>query len=221
MGYNEEQLGAIADAIRAITGQTDKIKATEFANIIKTFNGPTFEVKYNLQNLTSDGKSFGVMNKDYVATLTPAQYHEVPETVEIAIGGVTATQGAEYTYINGIITIFGNKITGHIEINANGVKSSYDNVKIINNPGSDPSADNVYYYVNDGAQQTLSPNASIILNDVYKLSILVYGANGYASCKITDNTGKQLYFKDSSGEISEDITQYLQDSCTISLYADD
>ena len=44
MGYNEEQLGAIADAIRTVTGQTDKIKATEFANIIKDFSVPSLKI---------------------------------------------------------------------------------------------------------------------------------------------------------------------------------
>lgn len=114
-----------------------------------------------------------------------------------------------------------DKITGDIEITASGVKRIYNNIKVINDPSGDPSADNAYYTVNDSVSQTLTPNTSVILNDVYKLSISVYGANGYASCRITDNTGKQLYFKDGLGGVSEDVTQYLQDGCTISLYGDD
>lgn len=190
--------------------------ADGYSSVVVDINLKVYEVSSTLENLTMSGKSFAINNTDYITIFTPAQYYEVPETVEITIGGVLATQGTDYTYLNGVITIYGDIITGDIEITASAIATGYSNIKLSigGNTGS------LYYTLNDDEEvllckikdnEVVQGVESIVLNSVTNLSIRLISAD--IPWLVVENADGETLLSVNTTQV--DITPYLQDGLKI------
>lgn len=119
----------------------------------------------------------------------------------------------------GRLVIPANKITGDIEINISGVKPSYNNITLSMSSANRHGGD-VYYTLNDGEEKLLGKMynysvtegvQSIVLNDVYKLTVYIYCDDSpYGTIK--NANGELLY---STYEHTLDVTPYLQDGLKV------
>lgn len=154
------------------------------------------QVKINSENIETTGKTFAINNQDYVADFTTSEDYLVPETIEVKINGVVATEGIDYSY-----------------------KKVYNNITL-SMSSSNSHGGAVYYTLNDGERTLLGEMhnfsvtegvGSIVLNNVYKLIV-------YISCDdtpqgtIIDANGELLY--ETYGGLL-DVTPYLQDGLCV------
>ena len=77
-----------------------------------------YSVTFNGTNVNSDGAATVEKGKDYTATLAPAEGYELPESVDVTVGGEAVE--ASYDANTGVLTITG--VTGDVVITAEGVK---------------------------------------------------------------------------------------------------
>jgi len=69
-----------------------------------------------LINITATGEASATHGIEYTATLTPAKGYKLPETIKVEVGGVELTEG--FTYLDGVVTIPAEQVTGEIVITA-------------------------------------------------------------------------------------------------------
>lgn len=101
-------------------GVTDNVTITASAK------AKSYTVSFtNMSNVSGpSGTQNATYGTDYEAQLTASSGYSLPETVTVKRGETTLTQGTDYTYANGKVTVKGAAITGNITISATGVKNT-------------------------------------------------------------------------------------------------
>ena len=79
-----------------------------------------YSVTSDLTNIKSNGTDKISHGKEYKATLTADDGYNLPSDITIKVGDTVLKDG--YTFVDGVLTISGEKVTGNITINAIGNK---------------------------------------------------------------------------------------------------
>lgn len=90
------------------------------------FTGCSKEVTVDvtgLSQVTSDGAAVAKTGEAYSATLTAAQYYELPETITVTVDGAALSGGYTYDPQTGALSIEGESITGNVAIEAKAFES--------------------------------------------------------------------------------------------------
>ncbi len=97
---------------------------TDDVTITASAKAKSYTVSFtNMSNVSGpSGTQNATYGTDYEAQLTASSGYSLPETVTVKRGETTLTQGTDYTYANGKVTVKGAAITGNITISATGVK---------------------------------------------------------------------------------------------------
>lgn len=82
----------------------------------------TYNVTYSGSNITCFGNSTVTAGTAYSATLSAATGYELPDEVTVTVGGTKLTSGYSYDKSTGKVSIEAAKVTGNINIKADGVK---------------------------------------------------------------------------------------------------
>lgn len=82
----------------------------------------TYNVTYSGSNITCYGNSTVTAGTAYSATLSAATGYELPDEVTVTVGGTELTSGYSYDKSTGKVSIEAAKVTGNINIKADGVK---------------------------------------------------------------------------------------------------
>ena len=82
----------------------------------------TYNVTYSGSNITCFGNSTVTAGTAYSATLSAATGYELPNTITVTVGGTVLTSGYTYDKSTGKVSIEAAKVTGNINIKADGVK---------------------------------------------------------------------------------------------------
>jgi hypothetical protein len=91
----------------------DAVKKTVSATVVKTYS-----VTFIGANVTSDGLSVAIKGETYTATLTAAEGYDLPETVNVTMGGAAA----EHTWDVATGALSVPNVTGNLMITAEGVE---------------------------------------------------------------------------------------------------
>lgn len=100
-------------------------KVTDWAKgTWSTYTPPaaTYNVTYSGSNITCFGNSTVTAGTAYSATLSAATGYELPNTITVTVGGTVLTSGYSYDKSTGKVSIEAAKVTGNINIKADGVK---------------------------------------------------------------------------------------------------
>ena len=97
-----------------------KNKITDDITIEATGKLKEYSVTSNLTNIKSNGTDKVSHGKEYKATLTADDGYNLPSDITIKVGDTVLKDG--YTFVDGVLTISGEKVTGNITINAIGNK---------------------------------------------------------------------------------------------------
>ena len=104
------------DGVLTISGE----KVTGNITIEATGKLKEYSVTSNLTNIKSNGTNKVSHGKEYKATLTADDGYNLPSDITIKVGDTVLKDG--YTFVDGVLTISSEKVTGNITINAIGNK---------------------------------------------------------------------------------------------------
>ena len=104
------------DGVLTISGE----KVTGNITIEATGKLKEYSVTSDLTNIKSNGTDKVSHGKEYKATLTADDGYNLPSDITIKVGDTVLKDG--YTFVDGVLTISGEKVTGNITINAIGNK---------------------------------------------------------------------------------------------------
>ncbi len=97
-------------------------KASYYRTIKVTLPGPTYDVDFNLSNVTKTSGDATVMGgTEYTATFAAADGYGLPASVEVTAGGVDITTNCTWAKATGTLTIPAAYTTDDIAITINGV----------------------------------------------------------------------------------------------------
>ena len=97
-----------------------KNKITDDITIEATGKLKEYSVTSDLTNIKSNGTDKVSHGKEYKATLTADDGYNLPSDITIKVGDTVLKDG--YTFVDGVLTISSEKVTGNITINAIGNK---------------------------------------------------------------------------------------------------
>ncbi|MBS6445885.1 MAG: hypothetical protein KH373_08825, partial [Ruminococcus sp.] len=104
------------DGVLTISGE----KVTGNITIEATGKLKEYSVTSDLTNIKSNGTDKVSHGKEYKATLTADDGYNLPSDITIKVGDTVLKDG--YTFVDGVLTISSEKVTGNITINAIGNK---------------------------------------------------------------------------------------------------
>ena len=107
------------DGVLTISGE----KVTGNITIEATGKLKEYSVTSDLTNIKSNGTDKISHGKEYKATLTADDNYTLPSDITIKVGDTVLKDG--YTFIDGVLTISGEKVTGNITIEATGKLKEY------------------------------------------------------------------------------------------------
>ena len=105
-----------ADGVLTISGE----KVTGNITIEATGKLKEYSVTSDLTNIKSNGTDKVSHGKEYKATLTADDGYNLPSDITVKVGDTVLKDG--YTFVDGVLTISGENVTGNITINAIGNK---------------------------------------------------------------------------------------------------
>ena len=100
-----------------------KNKITDDITIEATAKLKEYSVTSDLTNIKSNGTDKVSHGKEYKATLTADDGYNLPSDITIKVGDTVLKDG--YTFVDGVLTISGEKVTGNITIEATGKLKEY------------------------------------------------------------------------------------------------
>ena len=98
--------------------------ATGTVTVTETPLASKCTVTFSCTNLTASGADYVYQGSAYTATLTPAAFYKLPNSITVKVGGTTISDYA-YDSATGAISIPGTSVTGNITITAAGEKLEY------------------------------------------------------------------------------------------------
>lgn len=90
------------------------------------FTGCSKEVAVDaagLTQITFSGNTTAMTEKDYTATLIPAEHYDLPKTVTVTVDGAVLTEGYTYDPSTGKLTVTGDALTGALTISGTATES--------------------------------------------------------------------------------------------------
>ncbi|MBQ7598873.1 MAG: hypothetical protein IJU56_09865 [Clostridia bacterium] len=106
-------------ALASVTGP-----ATYAATFSKTPKTYTVTVKGE-NHITAATYSDVPYGTYYDVTLAAETHYHIHAVNSVTVGGAALTEGEDYSYTNGVVTIFGTAITGNVEITATAEENAY------------------------------------------------------------------------------------------------
>ena len=107
------------DGVLTISGE----KVTGNITIEATGKLKEYSVTSDLTNIKSNGTDKISHGKEYKATLTADDGYNLPSDITVKVGDTVLKDG--YTFVDGVLTISGEKVTGNITIEATGKLKEY------------------------------------------------------------------------------------------------
>ncbi len=140
-GIDELENTATQEEIDSATTSSGHASKTNEVSFRWTYNVDTS----GLDGITSNGASTVLEGATYTTTLRASTLRELPSSIEIKMGGVTLTQGSQYSYNsnNGSVSI--PNVTGDISISGRSEGCLVEGTKILLANGKTKKIENITY----------------------------------------------------------------------------